>query len=328
MNQFYVQIEITEKCNLRCKHCYIDQYSKDMTFDEFKEVIKKILILCDKLQMELNVAITGGEPLYHIGLIDILTLLCNHPLVNEVVIFTNGTLIDESIASILNSVGITSLQVSIDGTKEVHNSIRGSNSYENLKKGLELLTIPVSAHFTLSKMNQYCFQEMVEDCINMGIKYLLVSKFVSMGSGVQFIENTISPEEWFQFYIKNKNLNELYANKITISFDRLYECLRDYNIESVGCGLGTHSLSILNNGDILLCRRLPIIVGNLFNDDLLDIWENDDLINLIRSKEQLEGYCGSCNIKEYCGGCRATAYTGVGSLFAADPYCLVEGMKL
>jgi len=63
-NEFYIQWHITEKCNLRCKHCYHDHYSSDneLASEELISIADKIGATLTKWNKIGTLSITGGEP--------------------------------------------------------------------------------------------------------------------------------------------------------------------------------------------------------------------------------------------------------------------------
>ncbi|WP_337971933.1 SPASM domain-containing protein [Methanobacterium petrolearium] len=84
-----------------------------------------------------------------------------------------------------------------------------------------------------------------------------------------------------------------------------------------GCEACKDLFSLLPNGDMLACSNLPVILGNILEDDFNDIW-NSKLADYIRNKRF--GGCNVCEFKEKCGGCRSRAY-GTGNIFGSDPSC-------
>ena len=327
MNEMYLQIEITNKCNLRCKHCYIDDYTKNLNYKDFVRYFQHISKYITHNNKSINVAITGGEPLVNPDWKEIILYLKSQKIVNQIVIFTNSTLIDADAAYFINNVGITNIQVSLDGVSKIHDEIRGKGNYQKAVNGIKNLTVPVTIHITINSKNIDNFSEFVSNCHIIGISYILVSKFVVLGSGEKFKDFIITPDEWHKFYKKNKILNNEYKDKLFINFDRLYTCLKEHKLMSSGCGIGEHSFSLLQNGDIMLCRRLPFTVGNLNNNSFQDIWCKNKFIDKIRNRENLKGKCGICKYKKNCGGCRATAYSLTNDVFEHDQYCLINKIK-
>jgi radical SAM protein with 4Fe4S-binding SPASM domain len=88
-----------------------------------------------------------------------------------------------------------------------------------------------------------------------------------------------------------------------------------------GCSAGLNSLAIDEKGDIRACTRLPLVIGNIREDNLERVWSNDARLEKLRDRENLNGKCGVCKYRWICGGCRAAAALRSGSYLGEDPDC-------
>jgi len=86
------------------------------------------------------------------------------------------------------------------------------------------------------------------------------------------------------------------------------------------CGAGRLYCGLEPNGDVQPCVFIPIKIGNIREQRLVDIWRNSPVLEQIRDRERFEG-CGGCEHKYVCGGCRARAYGYFNDLQAPDPSC-------
>ena len=138
-----VGLQLTYKCNLRCKHCFqwdkngfFQGYSSDKQQSELAfSIIEKILQ--DSYTEQGNLYIWGGEPLIHSQWHDIADLLSKDN--RWKVLSTNGLLIGENIESILKISENLVLIISIDGFEEGFDAIRGKGIYQKLISNLQLL---------------------------------------------------------------------------------------------------------------------------------------------------------------------------------------------
>lgn len=83
---------------------------------------------------------------------------------------------------------------------------------------------------------------------------------------------------------------------------------------------GYLGLSILENGTVLACRRLPIPIGKVPHQRIRDIFILSRKLNEMRRIERLEK-CKDCELLLYCRGCRAVTYGITGDYFKPDPQC-------
>ena len=60
--KFVLQWHLTHKCNLRCKHCYQDDYKNDLSLEVCKNILLQFKNFIDKNNYKLHINFTGGEP--------------------------------------------------------------------------------------------------------------------------------------------------------------------------------------------------------------------------------------------------------------------------
>ncbi len=133
---FSFMIVVTNRCNLNCRYCYFKRGVQDQVLSP-EEVL-------NKTRGFKSIVFTGGEPLLNFKWIkEFLTLAKNDKAnFDSVILFTNGTLLTDEIASFLKEYNV-SVNVSLDGPGFVHDVNRvfpdGSGSFDLVMKGIELL---------------------------------------------------------------------------------------------------------------------------------------------------------------------------------------------
>ena len=86
-----------------------------------------------------------------------------------------------------------------------------------------------------------------------------------------------------------------------------------------GCSIGNNSVTMLPDGTLLACRRLPIQIGNIKQGGLRTVFIESETLNKLRNHKLTR--CDNCRLLPFCRGCRAIAY-GITSLYGqADPQC-------
>lgn len=157
-------ILLTNKCNLRCKHCYL---SAGKSHENSKSIYENTKLLIDKLVSDNfdNIMFTGGECMLFPYLKELIKYSKDQCLYTS--IFTNGMIFDKEIFDMVDSV-----YLSLDGPKEIHNFIRQNNqSYDNIIKCLDYLrkidkyTV---IQMTISSLNKNCILD-IKDLL---LKYL------------------------------------------------------------------------------------------------------------------------------------------------------------
>ena len=136
-----------EACNLDCVYCYEDHSYKKRMNEEL--AINLIKFIENKNPSELNIEYFGGEPMLNTKFIELLSkLLYERNIKFKGSITTNGTLLNSKTLDILYAAGVKSFQITIDGSKNLHNNLRISKS-----KNLDSYDTVCNALRTIHKSN-------------------------------------------------------------------------------------------------------------------------------------------------------------------------------
>lgn len=307
---FLIQWDSTNKCNLRCSHCYhqnqkrnvASQDNSEMDFNEVKQMLLDLKKVSSNWSLDSKFHISGGEPLLRGDLMDILDYSRGLDITTR--ILTNGTLITPEKAREIQKRGVKSLQISIDGTEETHNQIRGRDyAYEKAIEGIRNSSnngIIVTVSMTAMKSNKDDFEGVIKSSIKAGARIVGFQSYVpnpSLGlSDPEFLDS----EETYNLFRKTERLAREYKNRIhVLQTEVLWQILQDDNqLKELsrekmkylgGCSAGYFSLSILANGDVYPCRRLPIKIGHIKDGIKRIVLESKvmrELRNLSRLKEK------------------------------------------
>lgn len=341
--KFYFQWHITDRCNLRCSHCYQDKYSEEneLSLDEMKVISDKIFLAMRKWNKKADFSITGGEPFIRKDLFPFLKYLDSSEEVSDLDILSNGAMItDEIVGKLKKITKLNSIQISLDGSSpETHDRIRGPGNFERVIRAIRILArhgVDVKVMFTLQRCNIKDIPSLIDLAIKEKISGLTLERLVPMGSAKDAKDSLLSPEELrdiFQYisnradleYEKSTQLCILKYRPLWINIDptraKAESKTAPYKELGAACSIGLDGLCILADATVLPCRRLPIPIGNLKRDSLEKIWFTSDLLWQIRDKHNLKGKCNSCEFIPRCGGCRAMAYACMGDYLAEDPQC-------
>ena len=340
---FGFQWHITDRCNLRCAHCYQEDYSGsgELDFDGLRWVADEIIRTLSKWNKKGDIAITGGEPLVKKEVFPLIRYLESVDEISSLDILSNGTLIDETVVEqIRDFKKIRCVQISLDGASpETNDAIRGVGTFDKSVSSIRLLInsgIPVNIMFTLQRRNMGDIPSLIDLAVTERINTLTIERFVPIGSGARIGNGTLSPQEIkniFKYISDRADKGIKEGGYTSVSRSRSLWALCDKNMDFVGtngaigdvvggiCSIGLDGLCILPDATVLACRRLPIPIGNLKNDSLLKIWHTSDLLWEIADKRNLKGKCNSCEFITRCSGCRAIAYAYTGDYLAEDPQC-------
>jgi radical SAM protein with 4Fe4S-binding SPASM domain len=339
---FLIQWHLTEKCNLKCTHCYQNgKGSDELSFDEIQSTIKEISSTLNiwqetyDIDFSPSVNITGGEPILRKDLFEVITAFNNIGF--DTYLLTNGILIDNQIAEKLYNLGVKGVQVSIEGPEEIHDSIRGKNSFKRSIRGVKLLKdagLEVTLNTTVSEINAAHLVKTVALASDLGVDKLGFSRLVPSGRGKALLKEMMKSSDVETLYkqifsIKPDNGLKIVTGDPVASQFRNNSNNKDLgNIALGGCAAGISGLTIMPDGTVVPCRRLPVPVGNVRKDSLREIWSMSPVLNDLRKKSKYKGKCRTCNKWANCRGCRAIAYSysaskGKADFLAPDPQCFI-----
>lgn len=145
-------VDITNFCNLKCKHCYwwLNRTThKELGADEWQYVVRKKFVEKDVV----SISLTGGEPLLRP---DVIEAIIREMKRRYVTVVTNGTLP-------LFDFGVGYF-ISIDGTEGIHDVIRGAGVYRKVKRNVkEHPEAEVTINMTINNLNWQCVENVVDE---------------------------------------------------------------------------------------------------------------------------------------------------------------------
>ncbi|MBI4844816.1 MAG: radical SAM protein [Nitrospirae bacterium] len=338
---FFIQWHLTERCNLRCRHCYQSKRGNDeMALPEIKEALCEIAETINiwkelyGIDFSSSFNITGGEPLLRDDIFEILKEVSKPGF--EVFLLTNGILADKDTAFRLREAGVKGVQVSIEGTDEIHDSVRGKGSFSASAKGIGNLLnagLEVTVNATLSELNARHFMEIFRLAACLGVHKLGFSRLVPSGRGRDIAEKMLSAESAAELYkkifsIESGSLEIVTGDPVASQSRKKFEASQIGDIPSGGCAAGISGITILPDGTLLPCRRLDVPIGNIRRDSLREVWAGSEVLQALRDKKLYKGRCGNCERWSDCRGCRAIAFaysglSGTGDFLAEDPQCFI-----
>jgi MoaA/NifB/PqqE/SkfB family radical SAM enzyme len=339
---FLIQWHLTDRCNLRCRHCYQEgsrkrELSRERIFaviDEIGEMLRAWHETYD-IDFQPSFNVTGGEPFLRPDFFDLLERMA--ALGFEIYVLSNGTVITGERARRLAELQVNGVQVSLEGPPEIHDAIRGPGSFAASLQGVRALMaagLKVSLNATLSRLNAGHFLELVELARSLGVQRLGFSRLVPSGQGRTLLDQMLPTAQ----------VQELYEAALSLRIDGLElgtgdpmaaqmgapapEAEDPEPFPAGGCAAGVAGLTILADGTVTPCRRLDIPLGKAGQDSLREIWAASPVLEALRDKSRYRGKCGACARWADCRGCRAIAYEysrsqGTPDYLAPDPQCFI-----
>lgn len=179
-------IQITERCNLHCAHCFVSSgdYGDHM---ELSSIVEKVLPRLLRARVE-RITLTGGEPFVHPQILEICQAVVDAGL--PIGICTNATSTTDDQIAHLEQLGDVHVNVSFDGFRaESHGRFRGNTTsfsvtLETTKRLAEagLLQGLLSTPNALTEVEE--FAQLCQFALDLGAEYVLMNPLSSFGRGV------------------------------------------------------------------------------------------------------------------------------------------------
>lgn len=332
-----VDIEITTRCNLRCKYCAHFTSAGDVDNDLPKEEWLKFFEELNRCAV-MDVVLSGGEPFHRPDIMEIIEGIVKNKM--RYSILSNGTLITDEIAKFISETKRCNyVQVSIDGSKpETHDIFRGRGTFEKAINGLKNLikhgvnnTVRVTIHrFNVSDLDHIA--ELLLEDIGLNGFSTNVASYQGLcrenNEQIKLDAETQSLAMENLLRLAKKYNGRITANAGPLANARMWlemEKARREGLESMpgrgclsGCGGMMSKIAVRADGVFVPCSQLPHIeLGRINNDAIIDIWQNHPEMNRMRNRRKIPlsefEFCQGCDYINYCtGNCPALSYTLLG----------------
>ncbi len=306
-------LQITERCNLNCAHCFVSagHYGRTIQLETIRDTVIPRIKQCQVI----SVTLTGGEPFTHPNIIEIVRLLRNADI--RVGICTNGTLISLGQMESLAKIGNVHLNVSLDGFRpESHGKFRGNK--DSFFKTIETIQL-LSQHgllqgFLVTPNNLASVEEYIELCdfaVKNRASYVLMNPLSRMGRGIRSQEKLSPPTHIMQ---KIRGATSQFSSQVELVYTRF----PNDKLPLASCEAG-NIIYVFVHGAVTVCpylvfaARTPgskhkpeeFIVGNMFDDaDIAEQLDNYKFHERYRLGDN--PLCRNCHLESKCGkGCPA-----------------------
>ena len=326
-----VTLEITERCNYNCLHCFnaadMGISTQELSLPKIRRILKEA-----KEAGIFHVMLTGGEPMLHASFIEILHLIREEEMILDA-INTNGFFITEKLLHFINEAGHSPLlKISFDGLG-FHDWMRGREGAE--KQTLDAIRLCVAKKFrvmvqtNLNKKNVSCLPGTLDLLDRLGV---CRTRIIRTSEAPRWLENAgdacFSWEEYFEAslniaadYVKNEHqmsllfwqFLEVDARNRTIQSHRINRYDSDNYQNCFEC---VDELAVCADGQLFPCLQMSgafksrnICVGDLKKDSLQKLLKDSLYQRLLTSRisdrMQISKDCRNCPFIRYCRSCPA-----------------------
>ncbi len=328
-----VSWNVTRRCNLRCRHCYLDavRRARASTAElDTAEALHAIDEIADVAPAGMLV-LSGGEPLLRRDLAELVARAAARGLMP--VIGSNGLLVSERRARELKAAGAAGIGISVDSASAwFHDELRGlPGAWRGAMCAIRTARdagLTVSLHTTLFERNRGELAALADLAEALGAAALNLFFLVCTGRGQGQTDLSMADREATLDRIVELQRERprliVRARCAPYLRRRLREGPADaagiYASWSSACLAGRGYFRLTPEGEVTPCPYIPQPLGDLRRTPLREIWEGHPLLARLRG-EPPGGKCGTCDFRQACGGCRARAFAASGDVMGEDPQC-------
>lgn len=288
----YLELQLTHRCNLRCRHCYLGPARpEELPLEDAVAITREFAA-----RGGLRLLISGGEPLLYPALREFIEETRDLKL--RRVLLTNGTLLT---AATTRWLQVDELQVSLDGWRSGHERLRGTGSFDRTCRGLAAARqagIPLSIASMVHRENIDEFDRLEGFVQEIGAREWGIDLLCPAGTLLDHPQFLVSPGEGVPL------LQRAYGG--------------GYHGASDGFACGRHLLTVLPSGQAVKCGFYAEESLGDARSGLLACWQK------LRHIPIASLDCQGCPVLADCtGGCRFRA----GAPLAPDPVmCALHGV--
>lgn len=316
-----VIFELTYRCNLRCRHCYVTSTAgkKELSTNEVKTIFDQLVELwC------FHLTLTGGEPLLRKDILALIDYARRKGL--YIHLFTNATLITPPVADKLSELQLTSVEISFHSLKKERFDwfARKKGSYDRVRQAIELLQerkVKLALKINITKINFDEIKQLkgfVKDLQAIPEWATIIMPQSSGGKGNFSLR--LNPDEVLE---ANKILAEPKKEKEAVSTKEMHG---DKNTEKrlprnrlFHCGAGKKTFSITPFGEMKPCLGFPYAAYFILTGSLERGWKMiGDYIESFKPSRKYQ--CFGCKVKDFCSSCPAKAELECGDMNCCPDY--------
>jgi radical SAM protein with 4Fe4S-binding SPASM domain len=331
--------ESTRACTLACPHCrasaVVNRDDDELSTQEAIAMLESAAQLGSAI-----IILSGGEPLLR----DDLEIIAKKALElghRPVVSCNDGSLLtDERLAS-LKEAGIRHFSFSMHSEKaqEHDDFVRVAGTYKQALAAFQRIKnhgMSFQINTTILPSNFDRLEEFKNWVVGLGASAWHLFFIVPMGraaeTGGAILIGAEETEQVLRYVALNSDDWEIPV-KVTCApqYSRIRaELLRAGELRPGGggarhpsrsCMAGAGFVFVSYRGEVKPCGYFSLVVGNVRERSLADIYENSPILEDMRTPEKLEGICDGCPYNRICGGCRARSYAETGNYMAGDTLC-------
>ena len=302
----------TMECNFKCHYCYEEGHRRNTMTQEIQDSLINFIESHLKNGIKhLSIVWYGGEPLMAMNIIrnlshKIFDLLKKYGATYDAMMVSNGYLLTKEIGIELESLKITSVQITLDGPKHIHDNrrmlINDAGTYDKIMNNLCDIAdlISVAIRINIDKTNASSANQVLEDLK----QHDLQDKVLVYAAKVDDLNNSgLSPT-----CLLTKDFSELEIDFLKNAISTGFNVLSLPNCRLGICSACDDTSFVVDpKGYLYKCWNVigqeEETVGNVNNEINSDIGLTPNLLKFM-NYTPFNGECSNCETLPLCmGGC-------------------------
>ncbi len=301
-------LELTDRCNLGCQHCYINQPATSREFKASELTTQQVKTILDQIAEAgcLFLLMTGGEMLLRPDFPEIYRYA--HQKGMLVTLFTNGTMITPRIADLLAEYPPRSIEITLYGaTAETYEKVtQVKGSYAQCMRGIHLLLerkLPLSLKSIVITTNQHELEQMKSLVESLGVSYRYDGLLWPRIDGSDDPTNYQIPlEQLIELDFQKPDTEKEWLRIASLSKNQPIRAKYVYS-----CGAGVKSFHINSAGKMSVCTMVRRPTFDLLQTPFKEAWETMGQLRQLTRK--LDTRCQTCTMGSLCQQCPGWSQT-------------------
>ena len=337
--------EVTQACDLVCKHCRASAQERSHPEELATEQSKRLIEQAATFPRPPMLVLTGGDPLKRADLFDLIRHAASAGL--HAALTPSATpLASFEAFQRAKEAGIRALGISLDGADaKTHDAFRGwEGSFDrtlSMLANARRLELPVQVNTTITQRNFEQIDAMADLLSDQGIAMWSVFFLVPVGRGLE--EKRILPEQYevaFERLWRHARTKPFAVKTTEAPHYRRYVLQHGgdplagpagrqhpgprgrLHRAPLGVTDGKGVMFVSHTGEIYPAGFLPLVCGRFPQDSVVDTYQKHPTFLALRAPDRFGGICGVCEYRHVCGGSRARAYAVSGDPLGPEPDCV------
>ena len=339
--------EMTIACALACRHCRAKAWNRpapgELTTEQSVALLDEVARFGNPLP---HMIMSGGDPLRRPDIFELLEEARGRGVGVSLSPASTPELTREKMVR-MQQAGTRAISISIDGSNPtLHDGVRRvPGTFDLAMRELDWageLGLPVQINTLVTAATMPDLPKLYRVLCTKPIQRWTLFFLIRTGRGRMLQEITAAKAEEILVWLDElrgeapfqvSTTEALHFRRVTAQAMEARGMTREEIAASpaaraFGIRDGNGIVFVTHTGDVTPSGFLPLPIGNVKEDSLVELYRNHPLMRDLRTPSRFGGKCGKCEYNSWCGGGRSRSYSATGDPLAADPLCSYTPLAL